>query len=86
MLRTIPSSYENAELASCISMQMPKDASSIPAPQCKMQPKTWHLASQCVQDALFGGSRGRVTTKKRRFLLTVVCSGVKIKYVRITLE
>eukprot|EP00966_Prymnesium_polylepis_P317977 7345271-Prymnesium_polylepis.1 len=64
-------------------MQMPKDASSPPASQCKMQPKAWHLASQCVKDAPFGGSRGRVTTKPRRLLLT---AGVKIKYVRVQLE
>ena len=51
-----------------------------------MQPKTRHLASQCVEDAPFGGSHGRETTKARRLLLTVVCSGVKIKYVCIMVE
>eukprot|EP00966_Prymnesium_polylepis_P274507 6342508-Prymnesium_polylepis.1 len=50
-----------------------------------MQPKARHLASQCVKYAPFhGGSRGLVTTEARRLLLTAVCSGVKIKYVRVT--
>ena len=67
-------------------MQMLEDASTPAASQMQMEPKTRHLASQCVEDARFGGSRGRVTTKARRLLLTAVCSRVKIKYVRLILD
>ena len=67
-------------------MQMLEDASIPEASQMQMQPKTRHLASQCVEDAPFGGSRGRVTTKARRLLPTAVFARVKIKYVRIILE
>eukprot|EP00966_Prymnesium_polylepis_P007771 178458-Prymnesium_polylepis.1 len=62
MLQAAPSSRSSADLSSCDSMQMPKGASTPPACQCKMQPKTRHLASQRVKDAPFGGSRDRVTT------------------------
>ena len=62
----------------------------MPAPlqhlRCKCNLKHSISHPQCVEDAPFGRSCGRITTKARRLLLTAVCSRVKINYFRVILD